>query len=49
MDATQGPLPNDNDSYLYYQPNLQGPSFQPEPADHIGPVGKVIPTGLESR
>jgi len=40
MDATQGPLANDSDSYLYYQPNLQGLSFYHlDPADYFGSVG----------
>jgi len=40
MDATQEPLANDSDSYLYYQPNLQGlPFYHPGPADQLGSLG----------
>jgi len=37
MDATQGPLVNDNDNHLYHQLNLQDLSF--DPADDFALVG----------
>jgi hypothetical protein len=40
MEAAQEPLANDNDSYLYYQPNLWDLSFHHlGPADCFGSVG----------
>jgi len=50
MDATLEPQANDNDIYLYYQPNLQEPSFlYPDPAYWFASVAYVSPTGLASR